>query len=236
MGIFSKDLFPTKWSLFIFIAYMSLFVSQGTVSWQSPVKGLLRSMNIWSFPGLLVTASRNGLKTYPYNPTTLVLLTEISKLLLSSSVYIKEWDEKSLSRLWKALPTLISRNSVISLIREVYRHSIVLAYYMIPAFLYCLYNNLSFVNLTFFDPTTYFMFMQIRMLMTGVIYQVKRNTQKIITNHVTFFASAKALGLEEPLAGRAGGADVITFEFLVLPMWFQLINAKQIWRKVRGGE
>ncbi len=47
-----------------------------------------------------------------------------------------------------------------------------LAYYMIPAILYCLYNNLSFTNLAIFDPTTYFMFMQIRLIMTGVIYQV----------------------------------------------------------------
>ena len=42
---------------------------------------------------------------------------------------------------------------------------------MIPALLYCLYNNLAFTNLANFDPTTYFMFMQIRLLMTGVIYQ-----------------------------------------------------------------
>ena len=37
-----------------------------------------------------------------------------------------------------------------------------------------LYNNLSFVNLSYFDPTTYFMFMQIRLLMTGIMYQVSR--------------------------------------------------------------
>ena len=43
---------------------------------------------------------------------------------------------------------------------------------MVPASLYCLYNNLSFENLSIFDPTTYFIFMQIRLLMTGVIYQV----------------------------------------------------------------
>ena len=42
---------------------------------------------------------------------------------------------------------------------------------MVPAFLYCLYNNLTFQNLKIFDPTTYFMFMQLRLLMTGVIYQ-----------------------------------------------------------------
>lgn len=63
-------------------------------------------------------------------------------------------------------------HSIISLCDEVKKHSKILAYYMIPAGLYCLYNNLSFTNLAFFDPTTYFLFMQIRLLMTGVIYQV----------------------------------------------------------------
>ena len=63
------------------------------------------------------------------------------------------------------------RNGPRKLISESWTHKKVLAYYMIPAFLYCLYNNLAFTNLANFDPTTYFMFMQLRLLMTGVIYQ-----------------------------------------------------------------
>ena len=51
-----------------------------------------------------------------------------------------------------------------------YKH--VLLLYLVPAALYCLYNNLSFTSLSYFNPTTYFMFMQIRLLLTGVIYQV----------------------------------------------------------------
>ena len=47
-----------------------------------------------------------------------------------------------------------------------------LVYYMVPSFLYCFYNNLSFANLISFDPTSYFMFLQARLLITGVIYQV----------------------------------------------------------------
>ena len=37
----------------------------------------------------------------------------------------------------------------------------VLGLYFVPAALYCLYNNLSFVSLSYFNPTTYFMFMQV---------------------------------------------------------------------------
>ena len=47
---------------------------------------------------------------------------------------------------------------------------------MVPSFLYCFYNNLSFTNLISFDPTTYFMFMQARLLVTGIIYQVSFDT------------------------------------------------------------
>ena len=50
----------------------------------------------------------------------------------------------------------------------------VLGLYFVPAALYCLYNNLSFVSLSYFSPTTYFMFMQIRLLMTGLMYQVTK--------------------------------------------------------------
>ena len=61
-------LFPTPSSLMVFIAYMSMFVAQG----------------------MLVTASRNGSSSYSYNTVTVVLLTEMLKLVFSSMVYLKE--------------------------------------------------------------------------------------------------------------------------------------------------
>ena len=62
--------------------------------------------------------------------------------------------------------------SVRSLFEDVYKYSWVLALYLVPATLYCLYNNLSFLSLAYLDPVTYSMFMQIRLLLTGFIYQV----------------------------------------------------------------
>lgn len=44
--------------------------------------------------------------------------------------------------------------------------------YLIPACLYCIYNNLAFVNLSKFDPTTYFLLLQFRVVVTGVLFQV----------------------------------------------------------------
>lgn len=63
-----KDVFPTKTSLAVFIGYMGLFVNQG----------------------LLVTASRLGGDVYPYNPTAVILVTEIVKFGLASLVYLKK--------------------------------------------------------------------------------------------------------------------------------------------------
>lgn len=41
-----------------------------------------------------------------------------------------------------------------------------------PSFLYCLYNNLTFVNLSSYDPTTYFLLLQFRVVVTGVVFQI----------------------------------------------------------------
>ncbi len=127
-----ESLFPSRFGAFIFVSYMALFVSQG----------------------LLVTASRRGRDEYPYDPTSIVLVTEVVKLVVSVGVFLKE------------KPSL--RQLVIECVGGVGA----LAYYAVPAVLYCAYNNLSFVNLVTLDPTSYFMFMQIRLLMTGLVYQV----------------------------------------------------------------
>jgi len=128
--VISKN-FPTNGSLVIFLLYMGMFVAQG----------------------MLVTASRYGGSEYSYNTVTVVLITESLKLVLSSSVYIKD-------------------KTVVSLSEGILKNKNVLGLYFVPAALYCLYNNLSFVSLSYFDPTTYFMFMQTRLLLTGLIYQI----------------------------------------------------------------
>lgn len=64
-----RNLFPTKMSFFVFIAYMALFINQG----------------------LLVTASKNKDNKFNYNPITVVLMTELLKLLFSSAIYLKKY-------------------------------------------------------------------------------------------------------------------------------------------------
>lgn len=52
--------------------------------------------------------------------------------------------------------------------------------YFVPAGLYCAYNNLGFVNLKHFDPTTYFILLQFRVVITGVVFQVSIPSSSVI--------------------------------------------------------
>ncbi|XP_043228826.1 UDP-galactose transporter senju-like isoform X2 [Amphibalanus amphitrite] len=128
-----RDLFPTKWSLFIFIAYMALFINQG----------------------ILVTATKNKDNSYDYNTVTVVILTEFTKLFMSLALYLhkQKWQLSAL------VEGIIANRRACLL-------------YLVPAVLYCIYNMLTFVNLKAFDPTTYFLLLQLRVVVTGVMFQV----------------------------------------------------------------
>ncbi|KAL0267205.1 UNVERIFIED_CONTAM: hypothetical protein PYX00_009547 [Menopon gallinae] len=103
--------------------------------------------------GIFVTASRKKGENYDYNTTTVVLFTEITKLFLATGCYLKNGTVKSL---------IVGFKSNLK----------VLCLYLVPSFLYCIYNNLAFVNLSHFDPTTYFILLQLRVVMTGVVFQI----------------------------------------------------------------
>lgn len=126
-----RELFPTKLTFMIFLLYMSLFIGQG----------------------IFVTASQESNNSYSYNTVTVVLLTEVFKLIVSTCLYCRE-------------------NTLRALVRDVHKDRNVLGLYMVPAFLYCLYNNLAFVNLAAFDPTTYYLLLQLRVVVTGILFQI----------------------------------------------------------------
>ncbi|XP_046551122.1 UDP-galactose transporter senju-like [Haliotis rubra] len=102
---------------------------------------------------ILVTASKTSSNTYKYNTVTVVLLTECVKLITSLILYLKD-------------------HSCATLKADVIKHRQVLGLYFMPAFLYCLYNNLQFVNLAAYDPTTYYLLLQFRVVITGVFFQI----------------------------------------------------------------
>lgn len=126
-----KNVFPTKLHAVIFIGYMALFINQG----------------------ILITASKEKGKTYPYNPTTTVLLSEFLKMITAAALFTKE-------------------SGIVSLFQSIVKHCHVLLLYLVPAVMYGLYNNLAFVNLASYDPTTYYLLLQFRVVVTGVIFQI----------------------------------------------------------------
>ncbi|KAH3711932.1 hypothetical protein DPMN_071608 [Dreissena polymorpha] len=110
-------------------------------------------MGLFINQGILVTLSKNGSKTYSYNTVTVVLLTECLKLVIAVAVYLKE-------------------KPVSAFIEEFKANKSTLLYYFVPAGLYCLYNNLQFENLANYDPTTYYLLLQLRVVVTGVVFQI----------------------------------------------------------------
>ncbi|KAL1523042.1 hypothetical protein AB1Y20_018003 [Prymnesium parvum] len=106
---------------------------------------------LWVSCHLLVYRSKHDAPAY--NSTSVVLLTELVKLLMATGLYL----------LQDGGPSVLWRSTIASLP--------LLARYSVPALLYCVYNNLVYTNLTFFDPGTYNVLMQLRIIMTGLLYQ-----------------------------------------------------------------
>ncbi|ORC88147.1 putative nucleotide sugar transporter [Trypanosoma theileri] len=91
-----------------------------------------------------------------YNSTGIVMAIEITKIMVSVALkYAEDGDFLFYS-------VTFGRER-----RELWRMSMV---YVIPALLYALYNNLTYINLHYFDPGTVQMFMQTRVLFTGFLF------------------------------------------------------------------
>ncbi|XP_043259651.1 UDP-galactose transporter senju [Colletes gigas] len=133
----------------------------GSINWGELFPGrwspaiFISYMALYVNQGIIVTWSqRNG--SYEFNIIMVVLITEVLKLIASTILYCKD-------------------NSIANLCESIGENKRVLLLYMIPSFLYCLYNNLAFINLAAFDPTTYYILLQFRVVVTGIIFQVVFN-------------------------------------------------------------
>ena len=110
-------------------------------------------VSLWVTCHLLVYASRRA-GAPVFNTTSAVLLTESLKLILAIGLY-RRYDGG-----WQQLA------------HDVASSMDLLLKYTVPALLYCVYNNLVYVNLSLFDPGTYNVLMQLRIAVTGLTYQV----------------------------------------------------------------
>ncbi|XP_047992480.1 UDP-galactose transporter senju isoform X2 [Leguminivora glycinivorella] len=108
---------------------------------------------LFVFQGVFVTASKNAHGGYSYNTTLVVFLTELLKLVASATLYSYR------------------RNDKPHIFRAVALNYKLLLLYFIPSLLYCFYNNLAFVNLSHYDPTSYYILLQFRVVLTAILFQ-----------------------------------------------------------------
>ena len=108
---------------------------------------------LWVVSHLLIYASRQA-GAPEFNATSVVLLTESGKLGLALGMYLR----------FDGSPEVLARTVMGTLP--------LLVKYSVPAALYCIYNNLVYTNLASFDPGTYNVLSQLRIVLTGLLYQV----------------------------------------------------------------
>eukprot|EP00009_Paramoeba_aestuarina_P014190 CAMPEP_0201528174 /NCGR_PEP_ID=MMETSP0161_2-20130828/37535_1 /ASSEMBLY_ACC=CAM_ASM_000251 /TAXON_ID=180227 /ORGANISM="Neoparamoeba aestuarina, Strain SoJaBio B1-5/56/2" /LENGTH=316 /DNA_ID=CAMNT_0047929343 /DNA_START=215 /DNA_END=1165 /DNA_ORIENTATION=- len=110
----------------------------------------------WTAWTLMIRASRGDADRYEYDTVTVVLGTELFKLVLSIIFHYAFHSPNK----WKEETNVIVGN---------YRVAI---YYAVPAIIYSVYNVLMYLNLTLFTPTNYRVLINIRVLWSGLLFQL----------------------------------------------------------------
>eukprot|EP01060_Flectonema_neradi_P006148 TRINITY_DN14109_c0_g1_i1.p1 TRINITY_DN14109_c0_g1~~TRINITY_DN14109_c0_g1_i1.p1 ORF type:complete len:389 (+),score=58.34 TRINITY_DN14109_c0_g1_i1:76-1167(+) len=109
-------------------------------------------MSLWSALRLLIYGSK---KFGPaYDPTTLLVFVCFAKLGIAVGMFLRQdggWGD-----LWTAVTT---------------NNGLFLRYFL-PAASYVVYDNLTFINLTYADPVTYVILMQMRLAATGLMWSI----------------------------------------------------------------
>ncbi|KAH9600685.1 Nucleotide-sugar transporter [Trypanosoma melophagium] len=121
---------------------------------------ILSSMYITTSIALLLTIRYSKILEnegrLSYNSTGLVMAMEVTKIIVSVGLKYAEDGDFLLYSVTFGIKRC-----------ELWRMSVV---YILPALLYALYNNLTYINLRYFDPGTVQMFMQTRVLFTGLLF------------------------------------------------------------------
>lgn len=168
--------------IFIFCGYIALWVASHVVVYSSRLAG-----------------------APPYNVTSVVLLTELTKLVLAIVMYV------------------VRNGTLEQMLEAAMAHPHLLVKYFFPALLYCMYNNLVYVNLTVFDPGTYNVLMQLKIVLTGVIYQLVFSKQLNQNQWVAILLIAAGCMIKEMdklSAGVAEGLAASSWGWLTL--FFQM--------------
>ncbi|KAF4715225.1 ER degradation-enhancing alpha-mannosidase-like protein 3, partial [Perkinsus olseni] len=104
---------------------------------------------VWTSQSILVhLAAKRGIE---YNYTTVVFLQDCCKMLITVFLFVRS--EGSLGDLW----------------RQMVVHKKLAVLYLVPAGLYAIYNNLTFISMATFDPATYYVLLQAKLVVTAIL-------------------------------------------------------------------
>jgi len=116
-------------------------------------KGIfLLYMGLWIAFGLLNHHAKSS--NVKFNSATAVMMQSLLKIILSVFLFIRQ------------------DGTGRDLLKQAAKHKAVFLLYVIPSSLYAVYDVLSYVNLRNFDPTTYYLLLQLRLAVTAIIHQV----------------------------------------------------------------
>lgn len=169
-------------------------------------------MGLWVSYGLLnELAKRRGVA---FNSTAAVVLQSLLKLALASALFLRH--DVSASSVPAKLRALMDQTRA---------HRSLLLLYLIPAGLYALYDVLSYVNLRQFDAPTYFLLLQFRLVVTGLLHQLvfarRLNRNQWLALLVTTAGCAiKTLGSTSSAASTSSteGPSLVAYASLMVQM------------------
>lgn len=170
----------------------------------------LTYMSLWVSYGLFnELAKRNNVH---FNSTSAVVLQSFLKLGIATYMYLTTDAKEHASGLLERVQFLL---------QQIVQHRELLWRYFIPSGLYVLYDVLSYVNLRKFDASTYFLLLQFRMVITGMLHQFmfqkKLNRNQWISLAVTTFGCAiKTLGSGSAKHGKHGDTQVTLLAYGLL--------------------
>ncbi|TMW69782.1 hypothetical protein Poli38472_001938 [Pythium oligandrum] len=173
-------------------------------------------MALWVSYGLLNEfAKRNHVV---FNSTAAVVLQSIIKLGIATYMFLTN------DAMEKGATPLLERYRLLA--TQMNEHRSLLVKYFIPSGLYVLYDVLSYVNLRKFDASTYFLLLQFRMVITGVLHQFmfkkKLNRNQWISLMVTTIGCAiKTVGSSSSKPGHAAqhsGPPLMAYGLLMVQM------------------
>lgn len=111
-------------------------------------------------------AVRDTDKNHGLNFTSVVLFTSFIKSLLCVVMFVVR-ERSALKHRGSSIKTLLYKFA-----ERVWTNREMMRVYAVPAMLYCLYDNLSFFNLTLLNPAVYIVLSQLRAPLTGVLHQL----------------------------------------------------------------